>query len=105
MTYFNNSSDELCSVVHLSTLSRLYIPVVEGRGTLGELEVQQVDLLQYALGIVEGVTPALCERSQAVPLRADALASCVHARDVVVLQSAGVESCLKFIIYKSSAEQ
>lgn len=63
----------------------LCLPVVEGRGPLGELEMQQVDLLQHALGVVQRVAAALRQRAQPVPLRADALAARVHTRHVVVL--------------------
>lgn len=72
-----------------------YIPVVEWSSALGELEVQKVDLLEHALGVVERVAAALRERAQAVPLRADALAARVHWRHVVVLQCAVKYWCAK----------
>lgn len=65
------------------------LPVVERSSAFSELEVQQIDLLKHAFGVVQRVAATLRERAQAVPLRADALASRVHARYFVVLQSAG----------------
>lgn len=61
-------------------------PVVEWSRTLGELQVEDVDLFENALGIVEGLTTALGEGSQAVPLVADALATRVYRCAIVVLK-------------------
>lgn len=69
-------------------LARAIQPVVEGGGALGELQVEDVDLLQDALRIVERLAAALGQGTQAVPLVADALAARVHAHAVVVLESA-----------------
>lgn len=75
-----------------------YLPVVERSGALRELEMQQVDLFEHPFGVIQRVAAALRECAQPVPLRADALASRVHARDLMVLQSAVID-----IIYYTSA--
>lgn len=71
-------------------------PVVEGRGALGELQMQHVDLLEHALGVVQREAAALRERAQPVPLPADALAARVHRAHLVVLQR--TVQCNIFII-------
>ena len=73
-------------------LARAVQPVVEGRGALGELQVQQVELLQHALGLVQRGAAPLRERAQPVPLRAHALAARVHRAHLVVLQRAATHS-------------
>lgn len=63
-------------------------PVVEGSGALRELQVQDVDLLQDALGIVQRLATALSQGAQTVPLVADALTTRVYGDAVVVLKGA-----------------
>lgn len=63
------------------------VPVVEGGGPLGELEVEQIDLFEHSLGVVQRLPTTLGESAQAVPLRADALTPSVHTGHLVVFQS------------------
>lgn len=69
-------------------LARAIQPVVERRRPLCELQMQDVDLLQDALGLVQSGATALGEGTEAVPLIADALATGIHRHAVMVLQGA-----------------
>lgn len=57
-------------------------------GTLGEFQMQNVDLLQNSFGFVKSLASALGQGSKSVPLVTDALASAVDRGAVVVLQGA-----------------
>ena len=46
-------------------------PVVEGGGSLGELQVERVHALQHLLRLVHAEPPLLGQCSQSVPLVAD----------------------------------
>ncbi len=54
-------------------LARAVQPVVEGRGSFGELQVERVDALENFLRLVHAVAAGLGERAQPVPLVADLL--------------------------------
>lgn len=63
-------------------------PIVEWSSTFRKLQVQDIDFLEYPLGVVEGLATPLSQSSQSVPLVADALAASINTDAVVVLQSA-----------------
>ena len=56
------------------------------RGPLGELQMQGVDALQDLLGLLQSAASLLRQGAKEVPLVADALATRVHGRGVVVVQ-------------------
>uniref|UniRef100_A0A182JFR8 Uncharacterized protein n=1 Tax=Anopheles atroparvus TaxID=41427 RepID=A0A182JFR8_ANOAO len=72
-------------------------PVVERCRTLGELQVEQIDLLQDALGFVQSLAAALGEHTKTIPLVADALAARIHRSTIVVLQGATKQTRTKSI--------
>lgn len=56
--------------------------------TLGKLEMKHIDFFQDTLGLVQGLTSALGQSSQTVPLIANTLASGVDRRTVMILECA-----------------
>jgi len=62
------------------------------RGALGEFQVELIDLLQDALGLLQRLAAGLRQRSQPIPLVADELAAAVDRGCVVIIQRTANQS-------------